>query len=62
MSERKTCTKEMPMPKGDTGRWIHPDAIYESDDYGKGGGVSDGDYEVYNCPHCGKRFKVELPN
>ena len=60
--ERKTCTKDDPMPIGDTGRWRHPDAVYEDDDYGKGGGVADGDYEIYRCPYCGKKIYVELPN
>ncbi len=60
--ERQVCTKESPMPPGDKGRWQHPDADYIDDDYGAGGGVADGDYEKYKCPHCGKIFYVELPN
>lgn len=62
----QVCTKENPYnkenPDHKKSRWEHPDADYERDDYGLGGGVADGDYEVYNCPNCGLRFKVELPN
>lgn len=50
------------MPKNDNGRWQHPDAIEIDEDYGKAGGVADGDYVKYECPNCGKIFKVELPN
>lgn len=58
--ERKTCTKEAPMPKGDTGRWLHPDATLDFEEYnGLSGG---GDYEHYTCPNCGKAFYVELPD
>jgi hypothetical protein len=44
------------------GSWEHPDAIEIDEDYGKGGGVADGDYIRYECPHCGKKFWEELPN
>lgn len=60
--ERSICTKENPMPVGSKERWEHPDAIYQGDDYGRGGGVADGDYEIYICPNCDKKFYVELPN
>lgn len=56
------CSKENPYVKDDPGRWNHPDAIEIEHDYGKGGGVADGDYIRYECPHCGLRFSVELPN
>ncbi len=52
-TERKTCTKESPMPEGAEGRWLHPDAkrLPSTSDY----------YDTYRCPHCGKVFDVELP-
>ena len=53
-----TCTKESPMPKDDNGRWIHPDAVEISTDYES----AYGSYDEYKCPHCGKRFWVELPD
>lgn len=51
------------MPKDSSaGCWQHPDAIEIDLDYGKGGGVADGDYIKYECPNCGKKFWEELPN
>lgn len=48
------------MPKGDTGRWVHPDAIEgEQEDYGLAGG---GSYARFTCPHCKLSFRVELPD
>lgn len=61
-TERKVCTKDQPMPAGDKGYWQHPDAISIGEDYGRGGGVADGDYEKFYCPLCGFSFLVELPN
>lgn len=66
----KVCTKENPfvdVPVAHIGgyekiRWSHPDAVEIGEDYGKGGGVADGDYVTYKCPNCGKVFTVELPN
>lgn len=58
----KICTKETPFFEGAPGRWQHPDAVEISEDYGKGGGVADGDYVQYECPICKKKFWVELPN
>ena len=58
----KICTMDAPMPTGDPGRWQHPEAIEIEEDYGKGGGVADGDFIRYACPHCGHKFWVELPN
>jgi hypothetical protein len=56
----QTCTKEAPMPPNAPGRWAHPDADLVLEEYnGLSGG---GDYEKYECPHCGKRFWVELPD
>ena len=60
--ERQICTKENPWNKEQQGRWQHPDAIEIDEDYGKGGGVADGDFVQYYCPNCNKKFWVELPN
>lgn len=61
----ETCTKERPfskeIDKKDI-RWEHPDAEEIEEDYGRGGGVADGDYIKYKCPHCGITFREELPN
>ena len=60
MSLTNECTRDRPMPKGDQGRWVHTDAKCVSEDYV---GLADGgDYERYECPHCGLRFWVELPD
>jgi hypothetical protein len=48
------------MPKGDKGRWSHPDAQdVGSDD---GSLASGGCYDIYNCPNCGLRFYVQVPD
>lgn len=60
--ERNLCTKENPMPKGAPGYWQHDDVEEIDEDYGKGGGVADGDYIKYRCQNCGHEFKQELPN
>lgn len=61
MNERPYCTKENPMPPGTPpGIYYHNDSKVVSEDYyGLSGG---GDYEKYECPHCGFRFRVELPD
>ena len=59
---RQTCTKENPYSTQKGGRWEHPDAIEIDEDYGKGGGVADGDFIQYECPICLLKFWVELPN
>ena len=52
----KVCTKEKP----DATARVHPDAKLLYEEYnGLGGG---GDYERWECPHCGERFYVELPD
>lgn len=60
--ERQTCSLENPYTPEKGGRWDHPDAIEINEDYGKGGGVADGDYIEYKCPICAHCFWVELPN
>lgn len=61
--ERYTCTAERPYQSGlKASRWEHPDAEEIGEDYGKGGGVADGDFVKYRCPHCGHEWWEELPN
>ena len=63
--ETNICTAENPYSKEKDSkdiRWSHPDAEEVEEDYGKGGGVADGDYIRYKCPHCKLSFWVELPN
>ena len=49
--DRFVCTKDDPWTKEKSDRAIHPDAKY----------IRDGDdYDAYECPHCGKYFKVEV--
>lgn len=62
MAEKNICTKESPYKEGMEGRWSHPDAVEIDEDYGRRGGVADGDYIKYECPYCSKKFWVELPN
>lgn len=61
MNDRKICTKEKPWKQGD-GPCVHPDAVEIDEDYGKGGGVADGDYIKLECPNCKLKFWEELPN
>lgn len=52
-----TCTKENPWSGVRNGRVMHPDAVsIDQED-----GYPCGDYEVFECPHCKLKFKVELP-
>ncbi len=46
------CTAEKPMPKGAPGHWVHPSAacVYSGDDYDR-----------FECPLCGQRFAVTVP-
>ena len=55
----KVCTKDTPKPKDAKG-WAHPDAKLLFEEYG--GLSGGGDYERYECPHCGESFWVELPD
>lgn len=58
--ERKVCTEENPMPKGDKGRWSHPHSVAVGEEYnGLSGG---GDFDIYKCKICGYQFYVELPD
>jgi hypothetical protein len=51
MSDRHVCTKEDPWDES-KGRATHPDATIEDD--------GDVYVDTYDCPHCRKRFKVEV--
>lgn len=62
MTKKNICTEEHPYTPDSEGSWQHPKAKMISEDYGRGGGVADGDYETYECPICKKKFTVELPN
>lgn len=62
MSEVHICTAENPWLIGMKVRCQHPDAEEVDEDYGKGGGVADGDFVKYKCPHCGHSWWEELPN
>lgn len=62
MDQDVICTKDRPWdkhtrPKRGKGRVVHPDAneIRQRDGY-PGGDVVD-----YECPNCGVKFSVELP-
>lgn len=61
---RFVCSAAFPMPENrpKDSRWVHADAVLVAEDYGRGGGVADGDFELYKCPYCGLSFWVELPN
>lgn len=56
---RKPCTKDNPSD-GTPYEWYHPDAILVNTFYDNS--VFHDDYETYECPHCGIRFKETLPN
>ena len=57
MFERYTCTKENPWSK-EKGRYAeHPDSVHLYDDE-HDNGVCD----VLECPNCGLKFHVELPD
>ena len=57
--DRYICTKEAPWSE-DKGRAIHPDAKLQYDKYN--GLTGGGDYSRYECPNCGLRFWVTLPD
>ena len=66
-SGRRICSALMPMPqrravdpynetyKETKAYWVHPDAV---DD----GECSSGCCQDYRCPHCGIRWREELPD
>jgi hypothetical protein len=58
--EQQICTKDAPMPPNAPGRWVHPDAKLDFEEYN--GLMGGGDYEHYTCPNCGKAFYVQLPD
>lgn len=60
--ERQKCTAENLYAPEKGGKWYHPDAEEIEEDYGRGGGVADGDFVKYKCPHCGHSWWEELPN
>lgn len=60
--ERQKCTPRNIFTKEKGGKWVHPDAEEIEEDYGKGGGVADGDFVKYKCPYCGHEWWEELPN
>jgi hypothetical protein len=55
--ERFVCTQDTPW-QANFGRAMHPDAVSDGDDDDYG---SEGSYARYRCPHCGLRFREELP-
>ncbi len=55
---RKTCTKETPMPKGDTGRWEHDNTRQVGH---QENGWPSGDIIKVECLNCGLTWKEELP-
>lgn len=57
-TNRQVCTKQNPMPKESTERWVHEDCreVGEQQD-----GYPGGDMITIECLNCGKRWKEELP-
>lgn len=55
--KRHVCTAEDPWGPEKEGGAVHPDAKY----VGEEDGWPSGDLDVYLCPNCGLRFKVEVP-
>lgn len=51
-----TCTADDPWTEQKSDRAQHPDAKLVYD------GGWEQEYERYECPHCGLRFKVTLPS
>jgi hypothetical protein len=54
---RFVCTKETPWSPDKGKRSSHADAI----EVDQSDGWPGGDIVTYECPHCGLRFKEELP-
>lgn len=55
---RYVCTSAEPWTPEKGEYATHPDAREVGD---QEDGYPGGDYQRYECPNCGKRFKVELP-
>lgn len=60
VKDRQTCSKERPMPKGDPGRWNHPESDYLGDE--EGSLADGGSYEIYRCRVCNLKYYVQLPD
>ena len=58
-TERFVCTKQTPWSP-DKGRWVSHDGAYEVPDSQRDGWPG-GDIVTMECPHCGHRWKMELP-
>lgn len=59
--ERRICTAEKPYDAKNPdhkGFWRHPDAVAVGD---QRDGWPAGDLQDFECPHCGLRFTMELP-
>lgn len=56
---RYVCTKENPWKK-EYGAGIHPDAKLIREEYDSS--AYHDDYDVYECPHCGKTFYETIAN
>ena len=54
---RHVCSASDPWSPEKTERATHPDAVY----VGSRDRWPGGDIDIYDCPHCGLRFKVEAP-
>lgn len=55
MSDKKICTKETPMPTYDPTKpiepWYHRDSKLYQDKH----------CSYYECPNCGHRWRLEIP-
>lgn len=47
-------------PEYDSAPWYHPEAKCISEEYY--GLLAGGSYEQLECPHCGHRFRVMVPD
>lgn len=55
-NERHVCTADDPWTPSKSEWATHPDARDDGEEYSR-----DCEYSRYECPHCGLRFKVEIP-
>jgi len=58
MDKRHTCTADDPWTRDKSFYGDHPDAVEVGD---QEDGYPGGDIVTYDCPHCGLRFRCELP-